>query len=92
VGGDQKNAAWAAKVGRATRSPGQYKIEWDGLDDKNKPLPQGTYTIYFEVNREFGDHETQKVQIDCGKAPAQQKIPESAEADETVIAYGPASS
>jgi len=86
----KQKSAWALSIAKATRAPGQYRIDWDGLDDKQAPLPQGTYTIFFEVNREYGDHETQSVQLVCGKNPAQATIPASSEADETRITYGPA--
>lgn len=84
------DAAWAATVTRATRQPGHYKLEWDGTDDKNNPLPAGTYTIYLEVNREFGDHKTQSGKIVCGTTASQGTIPASTEADATDLAYGPA--
>lgn len=87
---NKQKAAWALGIAKATRSPGQYTIDWDGLDDKQAPLPQGTYTIFFEVNREYGDHETQSVQMVCGKSPSQATIPASSEAGETQITYGPA--
>ena len=83
------DAAWAATVTRATRQPGHYKLEWDGTDDKGNPLPTGTYTIYLEVNREFGDHKTQSGKIVCGTTASQGTIPASTEADATDLAYGP---
>jgi len=86
----KQDAAWAATVTRATRMAGHYRIDWDGLDDKNAPLPPGTYTIYLEVNREFGDHRIQSGQIVCGNTPSQGSIPASSECEEAQLAFGPA--
>lgn len=86
----KRDVAWANSVSRATRSPGQYRIDWDGLDDHQKPLPQGNYTIHVEVTREYGDHEVQTIQVNCGKFPAQYSLPATSESDETKIVYGPA--
>jgi len=83
------DAAWAATVTRATRMPGHYRLDWDGLDDKGTPLPPGTYKIYVEVNREFGDHRTQNGTIVCGPAPSQGTVPSSSEAEESQLTYGP---
>jgi len=85
----KQDQAWAATVTRATRVAGQYKIEWDGLDDKGAGLPPGTYTIFLEVNREGGDHKTQSGKITCGAAPSQGTIPASTESDVTQLTYGP---
>jgi FAD:protein FMN transferase len=85
----KRDVPWAHSVSRATRSPGQYRIEWDGLDDKQNPLPQGNYTLYVEVTREYGDHEVQSMQLSCGKHPSQYTLPATSESDATVIVYGP---
>jgi FAD:protein FMN transferase len=85
----KRDVPWAHSVSRATRSPGQYRIEWDGLDDKQNPLPQGNYTLYVEVTREYGDHEVQNIQVFCGKQPSQVTLPATSESDATVIVYGP---
>ena len=41
-------------VTRATRPAGKYELVWDGLDNDNKPVPQGAYRITVETNQERG--------------------------------------
>ena len=52
----------------ATRSPGKYKISWDGTDNAKKPLPAGTYTLYVEAAREHGTYQLMKQDIEVGKS------------------------
>jgi FAD:protein FMN transferase len=76
-------------VTRATRAAGRYQIVWDGLDDKGKPVPQGTYTVTVEVNREHGRHIRQVGKIECGAGKAQIMLEKSAETDTTLVQYAP---
>ena len=80
---------WAASVTRATRSAGQHRIVWDGMDDQGAPLPPGTYTLVLEVNREHGTYSMQSGKIECGKMRTKGVIAGSTEFDESPIAYGP---
>jgi FAD:protein FMN transferase len=84
--GDQ---AWAATITRATRSAGQHRVAWDGMDDKGAPLPPGTYTVVLEVSREHGTYCVERGTIACVKAAAQGKIPAAAEFAEGQITFGP---
>jgi thiamine biosynthesis lipoprotein ApbE len=86
----REDEQWAASITRATRSAGQHRIAWDGMDDKGGPLPLGTYTVVLEVNREHGTYSLERGTIVCAKAPAQGKIPGSAEFEEAQIVFGPA--
>jgi thiamine biosynthesis lipoprotein ApbE len=85
----QEDQQWAQSITRATRSAGQHRIEWDGLDDQGKPLPPGTYTVFLEVNREHGSRAIQSGKILCGSAPAKGSIPAGSEFDPAEISYGP---
>jgi thiamine biosynthesis lipoprotein ApbE len=44
-------------ISSATRSAGQYKLEWDGLDNNGKSAPAGTYVLYIEAAREHGTYQ-----------------------------------
>jgi hypothetical protein len=82
---------WAMSVTKATRHAGQYKLAWNGLDDQGKPLPTGTYTIFLEVNRQFGTHATESGQIVCNRIPAQGTIPAASEFAQATLSFGPSS-
>ena len=81
--------AWASSITRATRSAGQHRVAWDGMDDKGGPLPPGTYSVVLEVNREHGTYCLERGTIACSKTAAQGKIPASAEFGEGQIVFGP---
>jgi thiamine biosynthesis lipoprotein ApbE len=85
----REDAQWAASITRATRSAGQHRIAWDGMDDHGTPLPPGTYSIVLEVNREHGTYAMQSGKIECGLKPATGTIAAASEFDEAQIAYGP---
>lgn len=52
-------------VSRATRPPGRYRLAWDGLDDRGRPVPAGTYRITVETNRQDGDYNKQSGLLLC---------------------------
>jgi thiamine biosynthesis lipoprotein ApbE len=74
-------------VTRATRGPGKYTLNWDGKDDKGKPLPQGTYTIQVEVTREYGRHVSQTGKIECKADDTRVTLDKNAETEATVVEY-----
>ena len=82
------NQDMAGSVTRATRAPGKYEVAWDGKDDQGKSLPQGTYTIRMEVNREHGRHATQVGKLACLSESAELTLEKTAEAEATVLKYG----
>lgn len=45
----------------ATRTPGKYRLTWDGKDDQAKPLPAGSYSLFVEASREQGGRSLQKI-------------------------------
>jgi len=74
---------WWRKLGRngeppvdgvsgATPKPGDYSIEWDGLDDDGNPLPPGTYYLNIEAARENGGRDFHRQKVVLGK-----KMPQS---------------
>lgn len=56
-------------ISSATRSAGQYKLVWDGLDDKGTVVPSGTYTVYIEAAREHGTYQLIKQDIEWNGKP-----------------------
>ena len=51
------NADFIFSLSNPTKSPGDYKVVWDGKDDKGKLLPQGEYYICVESSRENGPYQ-----------------------------------
>jgi len=51
----------------ATRSPGKYKIKWDGKDDQGQLVKLGTYTLMVEVAREHGTYQLMNHSFDFTK-------------------------
>ncbi len=80
-----------ASLSRATRAPGSYTINWDGLSDTGKPVPQGDYIINVEINREHGGHTTQKAAIKAGSEAATMDLKATSESEASAITYGPKS-
>jgi thiamine biosynthesis lipoprotein ApbE len=75
-------------ITRATRPAGQYQFVWDGLDDQGKPLPQGDYVVFVEINREHGTHVQSFAKIVCGEAPATVPLKATTESDASTVVYG----
>jgi hypothetical protein len=76
-------------ITRASRPNGLYTVVWDGLDDHGKPVPQGTYTIKVELNREHGRHATVSTTLACDDKPHTADLAASVESDASSISYGP---
>jgi thiamine biosynthesis lipoprotein ApbE len=85
----QKDSDMVRAVTRASRSPGRYEVAWDGLDDKGKPVPAGTYTVFVESNREKGGHVVMSGKIDCADKPASGKIEGNKEIQSVEMKFGP---
>lgn len=79
------------RVSRATRQAGNYTLAWNGLDDRNAPVPAGNYTIWVEVNREHGHHVIESAALACGTDSASAVLHSTAESAETTVKYGPVS-
>jgi hypothetical protein len=56
-------------ISSATRSSGEYTLIWDGLEENEKAVPSGTYTVYIEAAREHGTYQLTKQQIDWKGKP-----------------------
>jgi hypothetical protein len=85
------NGDWdlIASLSRATRAPGTYTINWDGLNDAGKPVAQGDYVVNVEINREHGGHTTQKAAITAGKEAATVELKATSESLASNVTYGP---
>ena len=73
----------------ATRAPGKYNVVWNGRDDEGRPVPQGEYHVYVEINREHGRHVREWASIVCQDQPQSATIAVTAESDESKVEYGP---
>ncbi len=93
-------SAWFATVGRpdlrsirsvtrATRPNGLFSIAWDGLADTGQPVPQGTYTVKIEINREHGRRALISALLSCDGEPHTVDLAASVESDASKIEYGP---
>ena len=85
---DSYKDEFTQSITRATRSPGGYVIVWDGLDDNKKPVPQGEYKIFLEINREHGRHATESVTVKCGTEAQTAEFRASPEAEAAKLEYG----
>ncbi len=56
-------------VSGATRGPGEYKVVFDGLDDRGKALKPGKYVLLLEASREHGEYQLIRSGLTLGKEP-----------------------
>jgi hypothetical protein len=76
-------------VTRASRPNGLYSVVWDGLDEKGQAMPQGTYTVWIEINREHGRHALAKAVVACDDQPHSIAIAATVESSASKAEYGP---
>jgi thiamine biosynthesis lipoprotein len=76
-------------ITKPTRPPGRYRIAWDGLDDQGHPVPEGTYRIVVETNREHGDYAKEAGTIECGAKPGKISLKATGEFEDVPVEYGP---
>ncbi|MEI6861900.1 MAG: DUF2271 domain-containing protein [Verrucomicrobiota bacterium] len=76
-------------ITRATRPNGLFTIAWDGLSDKGQPVPQGTYTVRIEINREHGRRALLTALLPCDEQPHTIDLAASVESEASKIEYGP---
>ena len=74
---------------RATREPGRYSLVWNGLDEAEKPVPEGPYRMVIETNQQDGDYAKQSGTITCGPAPAKLDLRATVNFEDVHIQYGP---
>lgn len=56
-------------ISGATRGPGEYKVVFDGLDDRGKVLKPGKYVLLLEVSREHGEYQLIRAPLALGVEP-----------------------
>jgi len=82
-------SAWS----RASRSPGQYTLAWDGKDDDGQACPQGRYRLRIDLNREHGPNREQPssvtIELECGAEPTQGRGEDQLELKDVSARYGP---
>ncbi len=71
----------------ATRSPGKYTLKWDGLDDNNKPVKNGIYTVNVEVVREHGTYQLITKKINFNNTPQKYTFPANEEVASASFEY-----
>ena len=76
-------------ITKPTRDPGRYRLVWNGLDDRGRPVPPGTYQIIVETNREHGNYYKRSTSILCGPKPSSASLPGTPEIETVAIEYGP---
>ncbi len=74
-------------VTRATRPNGLYPVTWDGTDNRDRPVPQGTYALCIEIDHERGHHITAKTAITCDDRPHVLEFAPTAESGASKIEY-----
>ena len=62
---------------------------WNGLDEAEKPVPEGTYRIVIETNQQDGDYAKQSGTIACGATPAKLDLRSTVNFEDVRIQYGP---
>jgi hypothetical protein len=80
--------ALVSSVTRATRPAGKYTLVWNGLDDNEKPVPPGGYSVVLEVVREHGSRAIQRAAIACADKPATGVIPAGSEFEAARLNFG----
>lgn len=74
-------------VTRATRPNGLYSVTWDGTDNHQRPVPQGTYYLCIEIDHERGHHITAKTAVTLGGKPQVVEFAPTAESGTSKIEY-----
>ena len=87
--GRDYRARYRQAVSRATRPAGTYTVVWDGTDDDGRPVKQGTYSLFVEINREHGTHVYMKAAVKCLSKPASARMAANTESDGVSVRYGP---
>jgi hypothetical protein len=83
--------AYYVGITRATRPKGLYTVVWDGRDDDDLPVAQGTYRICVELVREEGRHTSTAAVLVCDGQPHTVDLAATVESGASKIDYGPKS-
>ncbi len=76
-------------ISRATRSPGRYRLVWDGKDNEGSQVSPGEYVVCAEVAREHGGHELLRGTIDCRGKPVHLSLKPRVEFAAVELSFGP---
>ncbi|MEZ6186631.1 MAG: DUF2271 domain-containing protein [Planctomycetota bacterium] len=93
--GESSEVSSVRRWTRASRAPGHYTLAWDGLDDAGRKVPQGTYRLRIDVNREHGPPNGREsptvatVELRCAAEPASAEAADQPELSEVRARYGP---
>ncbi len=80
-------------ISRPTRPPGEYKVLWDGKDDRGRPLAAGEYTVSIEAAREHGTYQSIRKRVTLANTPFAEELKGNVEIKSASIEYrrkGPA--
>jgi FAD:protein FMN transferase len=74
-------------VSSATRSPGNYTINWDGKDNAGKYVKPGRYTVFIEAAREHGSYGLMQQEMDFTSVPKKVNLPGNSEVTAAFLDY-----
>lgn len=77
----------AATLASPTRSPGTYKVTWDGLNDAQVLVAQGEYFVCVETAREHGAYQLAREKFNFGNEGFSAVIPGETELGEVSVEY-----
>ncbi|GAB4008555.1 hypothetical protein GCM10028808_14980 [Spirosoma migulaei] len=84
----QRNADFDANsISSATRSPGEYSLQWDGKDNAGQYVKQAKYTICIEAAREHGSYQIIRQAMDFNGKLKQQTLPGNVEIATAALDY-----
>jgi hypothetical protein len=84
-----RNERRLSTLARATRPAGRYSLVWDGFDEKEAPVPPGSYRVVVESNQEHGDYGKQSGVIVCSDKPAHITLSSTANFEPVTVDFGP---
>lgn len=76
-----------ATVASPTRSPGQYSVVWDGLNDSQVLVPQGEYFVCIETAREHGPYHLVREKLSFGEESFTQVLTGDTELGDVTVEY-----
>lgn len=94
----EENYFWYRRFGRKagslvnalsgpTRRPGEYTLDWDGLDHDGAPVPPGDYVLHLEAAREHGGHQHESIELTLGEAAFIHEVPAGEELGQISVRF-----
>ncbi|MFM1945441.1 MAG: hypothetical protein RI897_4423, partial [Verrucomicrobiota bacterium] len=74
-------------ISSATRSPGKYKLKWDGKDNAGQYVKTGQYTLLIETAREHGTHQLIRQKLNLTNPPLEANLETNIEIANARISY-----